>query len=185
VRVDRDRLAANTASDADLREFGASDGLLGVEGVKRHRSMTADADGRIWLSTTRGLSMTYPAGNAGQAARALVSVETVSADGEAVDDTPLIIRPRKQRIVFSYSGPSLATPERVQFRYRLDGFDRTWSAPSPTRQAVYTNLGPGDYQFRVIASNGDGLWNGDEAVVRFSMAPAYGKLSGFKRPCCC
>jgi signal transduction histidine kinase/ligand-binding sensor domain-containing protein len=180
VRVDRDRLAANAASDADLRESGASDGLLGVEGVKRHRSVTADSSGRIWLSTTRGLSMTDPAAAAGPAAPALVSMETVSADGEAVDGAPLIIRPRKQRIAFSYSGPSLATPERVQFRYRLDGFDRTWSAPTPTRQAVYTNLGPGDYQFRVIASNGDGLWNGDEAVVSFSIAPAYWQTAWFQ-----
>jgi ligand-binding sensor domain-containing protein len=180
VRVSRGRLAANTATDADVREFGASDGLLGVEGVKRHRSVTADGAGRIWLSTGRGLSMTNPAAAAGWAATALVSIETVSADGDTMDGAPLTIPPRKQRIAFSYSGPSLATPERVQFRYRLDGFDRTWSAPSSTRQAVYTNLGPGDYQFRVIASNGSGLWNGDEAVVSFSISPAYWQTRWFQ-----
>jgi signal transduction histidine kinase/ligand-binding sensor domain-containing protein len=173
VRVGRDRLAGNRVSDGDLREFGASDGLLGVESVKRHRSMTTDAAGRIWLSTTRGLSMTDPSATAGRAARALVAIETVSADGERIVGVPLTIPPRKQRIAFSYTGLSLATPERVQFRYRLDGFDRDWSAPSPTRQAAYTNLGPGDYRFHVIASNGDGVWNGDEAVVSFAIAPAF------------
>jgi signal transduction histidine kinase/ligand-binding sensor domain-containing protein len=173
VRVGRDQLAGDSPSDADLREFGASDGLLGIEGVKRHRSVAADPAGRIWLSTTRGLSMTDPSATAGRAARALVAIEAVSADGERITGAPFTIPPRKQRIAFSYTGLSFATPERVQFRYRLDGFDHDWSAPTTTRQAVYTNLGPGDYRFQVVASNGDGAWNGDEAVVSFAIAPAF------------
>jgi signal transduction histidine kinase len=68
----------------------------------------------------------------------------------------------------------------VQFRYRLDGFDSDWSAPSATRQAVYTNLGPGDYRFHVIASNGDGVWNGDEAAISFAIAPALWQTGGFQ-----
>jgi signal transduction histidine kinase len=68
----------------------------------------------------------------------------------------------------------------VLFRYRLDGFDRDWSAPGPARQAVYTNLGPGAYRFRVIASNGDGVWNGSEATVRFSIAPAFWQTRPFQ-----
>jgi ligand-binding sensor domain-containing protein/signal transduction histidine kinase len=181
LSVSRERLAANTATDADLREFGASDGLLGVEGVKRHRSLTTDAGGRVWLSTTRGLSMTNPGAEAaGRAAPALVSVETVTADGTVIEGVPLSIPPRRQRIAFNYTGLSLATPERVQFRYRLEGFDRDWSAPSTTRQAVYTNLGPGEYRFRLLASNGDGQWNGDEAVVAFMIAPAFWQTAWFQ-----
>ena len=59
------------------------------------------------------------------------------------------------------------------FRYRLDGFDRDWSAPVTERQAVYTNLGPGTYRFRVMASNSDGLWNGAEATLRFDVQPTF------------
>lgn len=180
VRVDRERLAANNTSDADLREFGVSDGLLGVEGVKRHRSVTADSAGGIWLSTTRGLSMTNPTAAAGRAARALVAIETVSADGAPIVGPSLTVPARKQRVVFSFTGLSLATPERVQFRYRLDGFDRAWSAPTLSRQAVYTNLDPRDYRFHVVASNGDGIWNGDEAVVSFSIAPAFWQTVWFR-----
>jgi signal transduction histidine kinase len=180
VRVGRERLAANTASDADLREFGAVDGLLGVEGVKRHRSVTTDSGGRVWLSTTSGLSMTNSMAAVTSTARALVAIENVSADGEPIVGVSLTVPPRKQRIAFSFTGLSLATPERVQFRYRLDGFDRDWSAPTVTRQAVYTNLGPADYRFRVIASNGDGAWNGDEAVVSFSIAPAFWQAAWFR-----
>jgi signal transduction histidine kinase/ligand-binding sensor domain-containing protein len=179
VRVGRERLAANNASPADLREFGASDGLQGVEGVKRHRSVVTDSAGRVWLSTTRGLSMTNPSATVGRAARALVAIETVSADGVPIVG-PLTIPPRKQRIAFSFTGLSLATPERVQFQYRLDDFDRDWNAPTLTRQAVYTNLGPGDYRFHVRASNGDGDWNGDEAVVSLSLAAAFWQTAWFR-----
>ena len=179
IRVDRARLSANNASRPDLREFGASDGLLGVEGVKRHRSVTTDSTGRVWLSTTRGLSVTDPAATFDRGARALVAIETVSADGVPVVGA-LTIPPRNQRLAFSFTGLSLATPERVQFQYRLDDFDRDWSAPTSARQAVYTNLGPGNYRFRVKASNGDGVWNGGEAVVSLSIAPAFWQTGWFR-----
>jgi ligand-binding sensor domain-containing protein/anti-sigma regulatory factor (Ser/Thr protein kinase) len=180
VSVNRGRLAANIASDSDLREFGVADGLLGVDGVKRHRSVTTDGAGRVWLSTSRGLSMTDPTGAARRAARAVVAIESLSADGEPVVGTSLSIASRKQRIAIAYTSLNLATPERAQFRYRLDGFDRDWSAPSPTRQAVYTNLDPGGYRFHVIASNGDGVWNGDEAVLGFAITPAFWQTGWFQ-----
>ena len=71
-------------------------------------------------------------------------------------------------------------PERVLFRYRLDGFDRDWSQPVAERQAVYTNLEPGLVRFRVTASNSDGLWNGDEATVRFDVEPMLWQTAWFQ-----
>src|SRR5262249_7810502 len=139
-----------------------------------------DPAGRIWLSTTRGLSVTDPSAATGRAAPALAAIETIWADDTFITGTPLKVPPRPQRLVFSYTGLSLATPERVQFRYHLDGYDRGWSAPSSTRQAAYTNLGPGDYRFHVMSSNGDGAWNGDEAVVSLSIAPAFWQSGWFR-----
>src|SRR6266849_8244461 len=65
----------------------------------------------------------------------------------------------------------------------LDSFDRTWSEPVATREAVYTNLGPGSYRFRLIASNGDGEWNGPEAVVAVTVAPAFWQTWWFRSAC--
>jgi len=73
----------------------------------------------------------------------------------------------------SDAGLSLANPERVRYRYRLEGFDRNWSEPTAARTAVYTNLSPGSYRFRVIASNSDGLWNGAEASFAFTVEPSW------------
>src|SRR5262249_33241588 len=156
------------------REYGAADGLLGVEGVKRHRSLVAGPGGRIWLSLNRGLSMAEPVRASGRAAPALVRIEDVVADGRSLGRHDAVDIPSGgQRIILSYTGLSLSVPERVLFRYRLDGFDRAWSDPVSERQAAYTNLGPGSYRFRVTASNSDGLWSGAEASIGFTIAPAY------------
>jgi signal transduction histidine kinase len=68
---------------------------------------------------------------------------------------------------------SFSVPERVRFRYRLDGVDGDWQDAGTRRQAIYTNLGPGDYRFRVIAANEDGVWNEAGAALDFKIAPAY------------
>jgi signal transduction histidine kinase/ligand-binding sensor domain-containing protein len=181
LRVNRERLARGSIADADVREYGPVDGLPGVEGIKRHRSLVVDSRGRIWLSTSRGLSMADPARVESGAAPVLVHVEALSADGAPFDRPGAIdLPPRRQRITLAYNGLSLSVPERIMFRYRLDGFDREWSVPSRLREAVYTNLGPGGYRFRVMASNSDGVWSGQEAVIQFRIRPAFWQTVWFR-----
>ena len=181
LRVDRERFLHSTLGGDSAREFSASDGLRSIEPVKRHRSLIADSRGRIWLSTNGGLAMADARRLAQHDAPALVQVEDVSADGNPVDVARNVsIEPGPRRITLGFTGLSLAVPERVRFRYRLDGFDRDWSEPGSSRQAVYTNLGPGTYRFRVIASNGDGMWNSAEAGLPFTIAPALWQTRWFQ-----
>src|SRR5262249_28611730 len=77
------------------------------------------------------------------------------------------------RVQIDYSAGSLTAPERVRFRYKLEGSDRDWQDAGNLRQALYTNLGPGRYTFRVIASNNDGVWNNTGASVDFTISPAF------------
>src|SRR4029077_8406421 len=88
-----------------------------------------------------------------------------------------------KRITLAYTGLSLADPERVRFRYFLESFDRTWSEPVATREAVYTNLGQGFYRFRVLASNSDSLWNGSETSLRFEIEPLFWRTRWFRITC--
>jgi signal transduction histidine kinase/ligand-binding sensor domain-containing protein len=174
LRVRRDRLLAGDVSDAEVQEYGLADGLHGVEGVKRHQSVVADPQGRIWFSMNRGISVVDPSRATGTSAPALVHVEAVSADGTPVGlRGPIRMSGSHQRFTFNYSGLSLTSPDRVRYRYRLDGFDRGWSEPVTARTAVYTNLSPGPYHFRVLASNSDGLWNGPEATLSFEIHPMW------------
>jgi ligand-binding sensor domain-containing protein/signal transduction histidine kinase len=184
LRADRDKLLSGVASQADVREFGLADGLRSAGGIKRHRSVVMDALGRIWLSTNRGLSVVDPKQVADHSVPAMVHIEGVAADGSVIDLQGAVRIPgARQRITFSYAGLSLSVPERVRFRYKLDGFDQDWSEPVATREAVYTNLSPGAYRFRVIASNSDGLWNGLESAIQFEIEPLFWQTWWFRLSC--
>lgn len=174
LRFKCDELHSGTLGETELREFGLADGLPGVEGVKRFQSVVADSAGRIWFSLNRGLAMADPARLTKNAAPVLVHLQTITADGRALDLTaPLRIPAARQRLIFGFAGLSLSLPERVKFRYKLDGFEHDWNETTTTREAPYTNLGPGFYRFRVNASNADGRWNATEAVLAFQIEPLF------------
>jgi len=184
LRVQRQKLSDDAVEAADVREYSQADGLLSMEGVKRKTSLVADSSGKIWFSLTRGLSVVDPAYIAKSSVPAMAHIETVVADGKpiATGDT-LQIPSSQKRVSISYTGLSLAAPEQVRFRYKLDGFDPGWSEPVAAREAVYTNLSPGSYRFRVAASNSDGAWNGAETNVAFEVEPAFWQTWWFRLLC--
>lgn len=184
LRVQRDKIAAGVAGSMDVREYGAEDGLVSTEGVKRNRSVVADSSGRIWFSLSRGLSVVDPSRVREISVLTIPHIETVSADGSPIDfQTVVRIPASPRRITVTYTGLSLANPQRVRFRYFLEGFDRYWSDPVASREAVYTNLGAGSYVFRVVASNSEGLWNEAAAVVRFDVEPTLLQTWWFRTIC--
>src|ERR1700746_2923756 len=83
-------------------------------------------------------------------------------------------------VEIDYTALSLVAPEKNRFRYKLEGYDRDWQDVGTRRQAFYTNLSPGNYRFRVRASNNSGLWNEAGASFDFSVAPAYYQTSWFR-----
>jgi ligand-binding sensor domain-containing protein/signal transduction histidine kinase len=166
------RPAFNNKEMLDVHEYGLADGLLGTEGVKRDKSVVADSRGRIWFSTNGGLSVVSPARGTVNPTPALVQIEAVLADGTPLDlRTSPKVPAGREKITFRFVGLSLADEERVRYRYRLDDFEKSWSEPGVAREATYNGLGPGPYRFRVVASNSDGLWNGNEAAVDFKVEP--------------
>jgi ligand-binding sensor domain-containing protein/signal transduction histidine kinase len=181
LHVNREKLLGMGLSDTDVREYGLADGLKGIEGVKRDRSVLADPGGRIWFSMNRGLSVVDPIRTTNNSAPALVHVEAVSVDGNPVGARgPIRISSARQRITFNYTGLSLSNSERVRYRYRLDGFDRDWSEPVTTRTAIYTKLSPGSYHFRVMASNSDGVWNSAEVTLPLQVDPLWWQTWWFR-----
>src|SRR5208337_1592152 len=82
-----------------------------------------------------------------------------------------------------YTALSLAAPEKVHFKYMLEGQDEDWKEVINDRQAQYTNLPPRHYRFRVIASNNSGVWNEQGDVLDFSIAPAYYQTNWFRALC--
>jgi ligand-binding sensor domain-containing protein/signal transduction histidine kinase len=185
LRVDRAKLLSGTTfSDEDVREFKSDDGLLSVEGVKRDRSVVSDSRGRIWFSLRQGISVVDPKRLKENSVPALVHIEDVLADGISVGTQTFARIPAgSRRIVISYAGLSLAMPDKVKYRYRLEGFDGDWSEPTSAAEASYTNIPPGAYKFRVIASNADGAWNNDEAIIEINVASMYWQTWWFQILC--
>jgi PAS domain S-box-containing protein len=184
LRVPRDKLRSGVVKAADVREYDQADGMESTQGVKRSRSVVSDSAGRIWFSLRSGLSVVDSSQITDNSVPALPRVEAVTADNNTVDLAASVrIPPSPRRITFDFAGLSLAAPSRIRFRYFLEGFDSNWSQPVAAREAVYTNLGPGSYRFRLVASNSEGLWNGSETAIVLHVAPAYYQTYWFRLTC--
>lgn len=108
-------------------------------------------------------------------------IEAVRSDGrEQLSSDTVSIQPRTRALEIDYTTTSLAKPERVQFCYRLDGSDTTWQDVGTRRRAYYSTLSPGTYRFRVIASNGDDVWNETGASLSFRVLPAWYQTLAFR-----
>jgi len=172
VSVPRDKLTQGALAEGDLHEYGLADGLRGLEGVKRDQSVVSDPLGRIWFSMNLGISVADPRRVAGNSVSPISHIQSITADGTPIDlRGPVRIPAGSKRIEFGYAGLSLSVPERVRFRYALDGFDPDWSQPVAARQAVYTNLGPRRYRFHVISSNLNGSWSSAESSLEIEIGP--------------
>jgi ligand-binding sensor domain-containing protein/signal transduction histidine kinase len=88
-----------------------------------------------------------------------------------------------QALEFQYTALDLTAPDRVHFRYRLEGQDRGWIEAGSRRVAQYTNLRPGHYRFQVIAASHHGVWNRTGASVTFSLAPHFYQTAPFYGLC--
>jgi signal transduction histidine kinase/ligand-binding sensor domain-containing protein len=182
LQVALDRLRSGLLGEGDIREFEEADGLRSVEGSRRERSLIHGPDGRIWMSTTRGLAVVDPARLAPRMP-ATAGVRAISVDGEPLDlfgAAPLRIPPNRERIAFGLVGVSLSFPRQVRLRYRLDGIDRDWSEDTTAPEAIYTHLAPGPYRFRVMSSTGDGRWRESETPIAFVVEPAFWQTSWFR-----
>ncbi len=181
LRVPRDKLLSGVVKAVDVREYDQADGLESTEGVKRSQSVVSDSAGRIWFSLRSGLSAVDSSRITDYSVPALSHIEAITADNNPVNLAGSVrIPPSPRRITFEYTGLSLAVPGRIRFRYFLEDFDNSWSQPVAAREAVYTNLGPGSYRFRLVASNSEGLWNGPETAIALNVAPAYYQTTWFR-----
>jgi signal transduction histidine kinase/ligand-binding sensor domain-containing protein len=181
LSVNRTKLADNALSEGDVREHGSADGLRGVEGVKRNRSVVEDSTGRIWLSLNHAIAVLDPARLGINRAPAIANIQGFLVDGKAMTvQDGAHVPGRAQRITFDYVGLGLSAAERVRFRYLLEGFDKNWNEHVGTRQATYTNLPAGRYRFRLAAANPDGVWSEHDATFGFQVDPLFWQTWWFR-----
>ena len=195
VRVARSELdewasaADKTARTIHATVFDSSDGLrlLAVVGDYMPR-VGKSADGKLWFSVPDGISVIDPHNLPFNKLPPPVHIERVIADGKIHDASSqgnggLRLPARVRDVWINYTALSFAAPEKVRFRYKLEGQDPDWKEVVNDRQAQYSNLHPGNYRFRVKACNDSGVWNEAGAVLDFYVNPAYYQTWWFRTLC--
>ena len=141
-------------------------------------------DGRLWFGGGKVLQVIDPVHLSTNVIPPPVHVEEVIADRKMyAPQEGLRIPPLSRDLQINYTALSLAVPQKVLFRYQLEGRDSTWQEPGTRRQAFYTDLRPGKYRFHVIACNNDGVWNKDGASLNFVILPAWYQTTWFRILC--
>jgi ligand-binding sensor domain-containing protein/signal transduction histidine kinase len=194
-KQDLDDLAAGKSSTVYPQIYGRADGMLSEEctggfcpaGLKTK-------SGLLWFSTLKGIAVVDPRLQQTRSASTDVILEEVLVDGLLITNFPaagpatatpgekdkasdteigtLRLGPGKHRLELRYTGLNFDAPERIRFRYRLEGLDSDWVEAGTRRTAFYNYVPPGKYQFRVVACNDDGVWSGSGANLALN-APAH------------
>ncbi len=146
-------------------------------------AMQAD-DGSLWFATRNGAVRVDPAHIYRNPLPPPVVIRSVIADNKIYSAFSSPALPAlTENLVIEYTALSLAIPERVRFRYKLDGWDKDWHEAGGRREAFFTRLAPGKYSFHVTASNNDGVWNDTGATLIFTVAPAWYQTAWFLALC--
>ena len=131
-------------------------------------------DGLLWFTTSSGVIRIDPAQHARKQATAKPFIESFIVDGTEPAASQLSrLGPQPKRIEIAYSALNLSGHQGLHFRYQLEGFDTDWHRVAAVRQAIYTDLGPGNYRFRVRTTNPDGVLSTEEASLRFIIRPVF------------
>ncbi len=166
--------------------YGRSDGMPSLECSGGYQPAGwRDSAGRLWFATAKGATWVQPDEVRPNLKPPLVAIEEILVDGRAqnllqTDSGALEIPPGRHQLEFRYTGLSFASPEGVQFRFRLDGLDEDWVQAGTRRFAQYNFLPPGNYRFHVIACNSDEVWNETGREVAVIIRPHFYEIWWFR-----
>ena len=174
-RAELDSWASHPKQTIHVTVFDSSDGVSSHRFTGGYNSVVAkSADGKLWFVRDVGVSVIDPHHLPFNELPPPVHIEHVTADDKVYDAmNGLRLPPRIRNLAINYTALSFAAPEKVRFRYKLEGQNRNWHEVVNDRRVQYTNLAPGAYRFCVMASNNSGVWNEAGDTLSFSIAPAY------------
>ncbi len=153
-----------------------------------HPQVAKTSDGRLWFLPWDGVSVIDPHHIPFNKLPPPVHIEQIVANHKSYPVTSdangnVRLPPRIRDLQIDYTALSLVAPEKMLFRYKLEGWDRDWQDAGTRRQAFYSNLPPRNYRFRVAACNNSGVWNEAGASLEFSVLPAFYQTNWFRSLC--
>ena len=175
LRSELDLISEGKARSLHPVHYDVADGMKSSEASIPERQPAGQRlrDGTLLFTTRKGLVRIDPGTLRRNESVPPVLVEQLVVDGEIASTSgPLLkLAPGSSRLEFRYTSLSYSMPEKVRFKYVLEGYDRDWIDAGARRSASYTNLPPGRYRFQVIGSNNDGIWNKRGASLAFVLRP--------------
>ena len=184
VRIARTELDAwvdDPSRSVPATLFGVSEGVRIQSNPSAVQGVSKASDGRIWYVAFDGVSVIDPQHFPFNKLPPPVQIEQVTADRKSYYAAQgLRLPPLVRDLAIDYTALSFVAPEQVKFRYKLEGYDNEWQDAGNRRQAIYTNLPPRAYRFRLMASNNSGVWNEEGALLDFSIAPAFYQTTWFR-----
>jgi len=153
-------------------------------GTPNFNPVARTPDGRLWIANRHMLEVLDPAHLTQNDIVPPVQIEKVVVDRKPYQPNDRLVFPARLRdLEIDYAALSFVNPQKVRFRYKLEGRDTAWQEAGVRRQAFYTDLPPRSYRFRVIACNNDGVWNETGAQLAFTIPPAFTQSIWFKVIC--
>ncbi len=186
ARYEFDAWASDPSRTVHAAVFDSSDGVhKRAVNPNFSPSVTKSPDGRIWFTTYDGIStVADPRHLPFNRLPPPVRIERITADRTTYETaSSLRLPPLVRDLEIDYTALSLVSPEKIRFKYKLEGKDPDWTDAGDRRQAFYNDLAPNNYRFRVIACNNSGVWNQAGASFDFSIDPVYYQTSWFQTSC--
>jgi signal transduction histidine kinase/ligand-binding sensor domain-containing protein len=176
-----DDFAHNRTRTVTSIAYGKADGMLSVECNGGHwPAGIRTRDGKLWFPTQEGAAVIAPAQITQNRTPPPVVIESCLVDRRAVPlHRPITLSPTQVSFEIQYTALSFVNPQHIRFKYKLEGLDQDWIDAGPRRTAYYSHLPSGNYSFRVIAANSDGVWNAQGAQLRLSIQPPFYKTWWF------
>jgi ligand-binding sensor domain-containing protein/two-component sensor histidine kinase len=141
-------------------------------------------DGKIWFPSLQGLVVVDPYKSIMDSGKIPVHIEEIIVDNRSIEaKNYLQLSPSSRDLEIHYTGVSFVSPENLRFKYKLQGFDKDWIDAGNRRAAYYTNLPPGNYSFKVIARNNDGVWDELGDSFNFYLPPHFYQTYWFYALC--
>jgi len=175
LKSELEAVAEGRLARVNAQSFGRADGFKDSEcNGGTYPCAWRSRNGRLWFATAGGLVSIDPRDLRQSASFPHVVVENVVVNKQSVSPrVPADVAPGKGELQIDYTAPTFVAPEKVRFRYRLEGFDGDWVDAGLRRSAFYTNLPPGSYRFVVEASNRLGRWGGTPTAFEFRLRPHF------------
>jgi ligand-binding sensor domain-containing protein/signal transduction histidine kinase len=183
-RRELDAVAEGRTGPIAIVPYGTDEGMESSQmngGVQSAGCRTES--GEIWFPSVKGAVRIDPK-QLHLTPAAPVLIESLSVGDQPIPITPgMSIPPGQGKLEIAYTSPTLRSPDRITFKYKLENFDKDWMAAPKRRVAAYTNLSPGKYTFRVVARDGAAPDRVSEASLPFTWEPLFYQTRWFMFVC--